>query len=86
MRTSKQKANQLVDKYFTLTIHFPYVDTEDGFCVGTGNMTFDSAIKCAIIEVYEIIQAIDWHEFETPNKELEYWNEVKSELEQLKQQ
>lgn len=38
---------------------------------------------CALICVDEIINAIDWHEFETPNKEIEYWNEVKAEIEKL---
>ena len=35
------------------------------------------ALNC----VYEILKAIDWHEFETPNKEIEYWNEVNIEIE-----
>jgi hypothetical protein len=39
--------------------------------------------ECALIAVDEIIGAIDWHEFETPNKELIYWQEVKQEIEKL---
>ena len=39
--------------------------------------------QCALIAVDEIIKAIDWHEFETPNKEIEYWNEVKNEMQKL---
>ena len=42
-----------------------------------------TAKKCAIIAVDEIINAIDWHKFETPNKEFEFWNEVKQEIEKL---
>ena len=38
------------------------------------------AIKCAILCVDEIISAIDWHDFQTPNKEFEFLNEVKFEL------
>jgi len=30
-----------------------------------------------------IIDAIDWHEFETPNKELNYWLDVRKEIEKL---
>ena len=37
--------------------------------------------QCALICVDEILSAIDWHEFETPNKELEYWQKVKTEIE-----
>jgi hypothetical protein len=33
--------------------------------------------QCALIAVDEILDAIDWHEFETPNKQLEYWQEAK---------
>jgi len=34
--------------------------------------------------VLRIKQAIDWHEFETPNKEIEYWQEVNNELLKMK--
>jgi hypothetical protein len=39
--------------------------------------------NCAIITVNHIIHVIDWHEFETPNTELDYWNEVKKEIKKL---
>jgi len=38
------------------------------------------AITCATIAVDEVIEAIDWHEFETPNEQIEYWQQVKAEL------
>lgn len=38
------------------------------------------AKKCAIICVDEILEAIDWHEFETPNDIIEWWQEVKTEI------
>lgn len=44
---------------------------------------YDEAKTCAIIAVDEIIIAIDWHEFETPNKEIEYWQLVKQEIQSL---
>ena len=42
------------------------------------------AIKCALVAVDEITDAIYWHEFKTPNKELDYWTEVKKEINNLK--
>ena len=66
--TPKEKALELVQKYFKAN-HQPY--------------GFKDAKQCALIAVDEIINAIDWHEFETPNKELEYWKQVKQELEKL---
>jgi hypothetical protein len=41
------------------------------------------AKRCALIAFNEIIDAIDWHEFEVPNKELNFWFEVKKEIEKL---
>jgi len=39
--------------------------------------------RCALIAVDEIISAIDWHEFETPNELLNYYQQVKTEIEKL---
>jgi hypothetical protein len=39
--------------------------------------------QCALVAVDEILNTIDWHEFETPNKELDYWIEVKREIQIL---
>lgn len=41
------------------------------------------AKQCALIAVDEIIKAIDWHYYETPNNEIQYWEEVKQEIEKL---
>ena len=41
------------------------------------------AKQCALIAIAEIIEAIDWHEFEPPNREFEFWDEVKTEIERL---
>ena len=40
-------------------------------------------IACAIIAVDEILLAIDWHEYEYPNEQFEYWHEVRTEIENL---
>ena len=42
-----------------------------------------NAKKGALIAVDEIVDAIDWHYYETPNNEIEYWQEVKQEIEKL---
>lgn len=65
--TPKEKAKELFDKYQIAGSQW-YVDTTK---------------KCALIAVDEIIEAIDWHYYETPNNEIEYWEEVKHEIEKL---
>lgn len=96
---AKEKANELVEKYLNTIIHFPYIDTEDGNCIGTGYMTHNSAVRCAINAVDEILNArpldpnyVDWDDcgaahqywYEAQKEEaLEFWNGVKSELQSL---
>jgi len=43
----------------------------------------EEGIACAIIAVDEIFLAIDWHEYEYPNEQFEYWHEVRTEIENL---
>ena len=44
----------------------------------------DSEVKeCALLSVDEIIDAIDWHQFEVPNDQLKFWFNVKKEIEKL---
>ena len=47
--TEKDIAKELIDKYVNQDINFIYSDSQDGVCIGDGNMTFKSAKKCAII-------------------------------------
>jgi len=47
------------------------------------SLAFEQARMCALIAVNEILDAIDWHNFEFPNKEFIYWQEVKREIEKL---
>lgn len=52
------------------------------------NTSFDCEIEyklpnmkeCALVTVDKIIEAIDWHESDTPNNEFNYWNKVKEEI------
>jgi hypothetical protein len=37
--------------------------------------------QASLVAVNEIIDAIDWHEFETPTKQLNHWLDVRKELE-----
>ena len=66
--TPKEKAKQLVDKYYGIT---------------DVNWGIRQQKESALITVAEIIEAIDWHEFEPPNREFEFWDEVKTEIERL---
>ena len=65
--TPKEKAQELVSKYRMYT-EFSSVH---------------AAKQCARIAADEIIDAIDWHEYETPNKELNYWLDVRKEIEKI---
>ena len=69
--TPKQKAKELVMLYSKKSNNLKQ------------RTDWDYDKQCALIAVDQIINAIDWHEFETPNKEIEYWNEVKNEMQKL---
>jgi hypothetical protein len=43
----------------------------------------EEGIACALIAVDEIIQAIDWHDYEMPNNDTNYWLEVREEINNL---
>lgn len=55
MKTPEQYADELIKIYYKL------------FSNSVSLITFDRSIRCAIIDVRNIIEAIDWHEFEVPN-------------------
>lgn len=44
MNEAKEKAQELVEKYLNTIIQFPYIDSEDGNCIGTGYMTHNSDV------------------------------------------
>ena len=69
--TPKEKAIELFDKMHEK--------------IYNGDMYDDlyRAQQCALIAVEEIKEAIFWHPFESPNFQLEYWQEVKQEIEKL---
>ena len=86
MKTPEQKADELIDKYLNLPINFPDIDTIDKQCIGSGYMTYNSAVKCAIIEVDRIIYQIDCIDTYLGNlsEQIGFWQSVKTELEKLK--
>ena len=73
--TPKEKAQDLVDKF---TPHAYGVWNKNG----SKEERYYSK-QCALIAVDEIIDAVDWHEFEVPNDVLHYYFEVKQEIEKL---
>lgn len=75
--TPKEKAIQIINRFKKIEIELR--ETYDD-CV---TMNIDDAKQCALIAVEEIIDAIDWHDYETPNKEFDFWQEVKTEIEKL---
>lgn len=47
------------------------------------SLDYDEACQCSIRTVDEIIDAIDWHEYEVPNDQLKFWFEVKAAIENM---
>lgn len=85
--TPKEKAKELINKYLLLPIDFPYNDTQDGQCIGSGYMLYNSAKQCALIAVDEIIRLDvfdcndEWSDKDGDTRE--YWKQVKQEIEKL---
>jgi hypothetical protein len=71
--TPKEKAEELIDKFIKV----------EGFDYDCEYIHKTMAKECALIAVDEIDKAIGWHPFEVPNKEIEYWQQVKQEIEKL---
>lgn len=78
MKTPKEKAIELVDKFINIEIE--YYDSIEGYCFMTMAKLY--AKECALIAVDEIIKY-------SPNKPdyefdpIEYFNKVKQEIEKL---
>jgi hypothetical protein len=67
--TPQEKAIELVDKMYATQ------GPEDG-------ITYYEAIDCALIAVDLILTALDIHQWQN-RQEIDYWNEVKQEIEKL---
>ena len=79
--TPKEKAEELVDKFYQTTPNEYFVNEPIG--IKGRYKSWEQAKQCALIAVDEIKEAIFWHPFESPNFELEYWQDVKQEIENL---
>ncbi len=78
--TPTQKADELIEKFENTTIHLPYIDLDNDQAIGEGQMTYLSAIQCAIIAVDEIL-IMRWNLPHYGNKEgMIFWQEVKTIL------
>jgi hypothetical protein len=79
--TAKEKALELVDKYFLL--HESATDENGVWVLSALNRGL--AKKCALIAVDEILEAITFNMYddEDYNKEDYYWEQVKIEIEKL---
>jgi len=72
--TPKEKAKELIEKFRNVDVYSADYMSSSSF----------DYLHCALIAVDEIFQAIDWHKFETPNIEIDFWQEVKNELLKMK--
>ena len=68
--TPKEKAEELVHKFIMNVLDYE----------GT-SINSHKAKQSALVAVDEIIDAIDWHEYEVPNDQLKFWFKVKQEIE-----
>jgi hypothetical protein len=72
--TPKEKAKELIDKFIHSESQDGYNDVRD----------IHAAIRCALIAVDKILDAIDWDYYEGRMEiEQNYWEQVKQELEKL---
>ncbi len=81
--TSKEKANELIDKY--INAEFNCKDCDMPFCdIGCTILSTYEAKECALIAVDEILEALKVFDI-TYNYILkrDYWLEVKQEIEKL---
>ena len=78
--TPEKKAKELVGKMnFTLSRK----ETNGYVYLSLKSDSMYYAKYCALEAVEMILRAIDWHSFETPNVEIEYWGKVKEEINKL---
>ena len=82
MMTPKEKAIERVNKYKNAS--FNCKDCDMPYCdIRCTQLNISESKQCALIEVDEIIDAIDWHKYEVPNEQYTYWFRVKAEIQKL---
>ena len=80
---AKKKAKEILKKYTDLKVTILGCVDRGNACVVSNNLLDQSAKQCALIAVKEIQTAILWHDTEIPHKEIEFWYQVKNEIEKL---
>lgn len=70
-----EMANELIEKFKTLDVDVLYVDFENDTCITEGELTHESAKKCALIVIEQILSVWGVNPIA-----LKYYNEVKSEI------
>jgi hypothetical protein len=76
--TPKEKAIELVDKFYQTTPNEAFYNPPIGSITSDKYSAWEQSKQCALIAVDEVIKATidDWSHYE-------YWQEVKTELEKL---
>lgn len=74
-QAARQTALELVQRFGMLGMKWAQTDYF--------TLDKENAKQCAIIACEEIIKAIDWHNFETPNVEYIYWEKIIQEINKL---
>ena len=80
--TPKQKAKDLVDRFYQITPNETWINEPLGEFMETYT-AWGQAKQCALIAVKEIKEAIDWHEYEYPNETFDHWEQVEQEIQNL---
>ena len=70
--TPKEKAQELYNKFYNTDSHGNSVKLRESL-----------AKQCALIAVDEILESIHYTEYPMPTKDIDYWNQVKTEIELL---
>lgn len=74
--TAREQAEELIDRYICIPVVY---HCKNG-CITIDAMDMDAIKRCTLIAVDLVIENI---EDDYLGKELEYWNEVKNEIERL---
>ena len=83
--TAKEKANELVDKFYQTTPNEYFVNEPIG--IKGRYKSWEQAKQCALIAVNEIIEFMEVDDFDSDtcywanHSKMQYWIEVKKEIE-----
>ena len=85
--TPEETAKKIILLYLNANINFPYIDTQDGRCIGSGYMTHKSAKLCALIHVNALMEEVGpehWgSETDKAYSRFVYYEKVKQAMEKI---